>query len=194
MTVNQRTKTMTTFHPQQFDRGQCAHQKAGTSALQINVTNCTAKLRAQVHDARKIQCNNVSSVVQKHDCKYCFYAKQALPLVKTRFLRLANSSPKTARSPARWSRDSRELSGKTSGGISCAMSAQLPGNGRSVAETMPPDVRRDNRRRAERCPGGDRQDNLQSANGNNAKCPASLRRANLPEFWRQFSIHDIQKL
>jgi hypothetical protein len=74
---------------------------------------------------------------------------QALPLVWTRFLRLAKSSPKTARSPARRSRDGREPSGKTSGEISRVMSAQLPGNGRTVATAMPPDGRTD-----------DSQDNL----------------------------------
>ena len=68
---------------------------------------------------------------------------EALPLVWTRFLRLANSSPKTARSPARWSRDGRETSGKTSGEISRVMSAQRPGNGRTVAAAMPPNVRQD---------------------------------------------------
>ena len=185
---------MTTFQPRQSERGRCVHRKAGADALQNHVTNRTTKIHSYFHEARKIWCNHFHRALQEHVNEWSFYTREALPLVKTRFLRLANSSPKTARSPARWSRDSRELSGKTSGGISCAMSAQLPGNGRSVAETMPPDVRRDNRRRAERCPGGDRQDNLQSANGNNAKCPASLRRANLPESRRQLSIHDIQKL
>ena len=55
---------MTTFHPQQFDCGQCAHQKAGTSAPQINVTNCTAKLRAHVHEAGKS-----SATIFKEQCK-----------------------------------------------------------------------------------------------------------------------------
>ena len=62
----------------------------------------------------------------------CFYRVEALPLVRTRILRLANSSPKTARSPARRSRDGRETSGKKSGKISRVMSAQRPGNGRAV--------------------------------------------------------------
>src|SRR6266568_4149857 len=104
---------MTPFHPQQSDRSRRVHQKANASTVQIHVTNCPTKLHGHVHEGRKIQCNNVSSVVQKHGCKYCFYAKQALPLVKTRFLRLANSSPKLARSPARRSRDGRATSGKT---------------------------------------------------------------------------------
>jgi len=64
MTTNQRTKTMTTFHPQQFDCGQCAHQKAGTGALQISVTNCTNKLHAHVHEAGKS-----SATIFKEQCK-----------------------------------------------------------------------------------------------------------------------------
>ena len=143
---------MTTFHPRQFDRGQCAHQKADTNALQISVTNCTAKLRAHIHGAGKIQCNKIQSVVQEHVMEMLPGAKQALPLVKTRFLRLANSSPKTARSPARRSRDGRATSGKTTGEISRLISAQLPGNGRAMATAMPPTVRRD-----------DTQDNLPCA-------------------------------
>jgi hypothetical protein len=70
---------------------------------------------------------------------YRFKGGQALPLVKTRFLQLANSSPKTARSPARRSRDGRATSGKKSG----AISAQRPGNSRVVATAMPPNVRQD---------------------------------------------------
>jgi hypothetical protein len=73
----------------------------------------------------------------------CFYRVEALPLVWTRFLRLANSSPKTARSPARRSRDGRETSGKKSGEMSRVMSAQRPGNGRTVAAAMPPGVRQE---------------------------------------------------
>jgi hypothetical protein len=152
MTVNQRTKTMTTFHPQQFDRGQYAYQKAGTSALQINVTNCTAKLRAQVHEARKIQCNNVSSMAQKHDCKYCFYAKQALPLSRAKVLQLANGSPVIARIPARRSRNVRDTTGKTSGEMSRVIVAPCPRNRRAAAGVLSPDGRRD-----------DSQDNLRYA-------------------------------
>ena len=185
---------MTTFHPRQSERGRCVHQKADASTLQIHFTNCTTKLHGDFYEARQIVCNKFQGAVQEHVSEWSFYTIEALPLVKTRFLRLANSSPKTARSPARWSRDSRATSGKKSGEMSRVISAQSPGNGRAVAETMPPDVRRDNRRRAERCPGGDRQDNLQSANGNNAECPVSPRRANLPESRRQLSIHDTQKL
>jgi hypothetical protein len=82
----------------------------------------------------------------------CFYTREALPLVKTMFFRLAKISPMAARSPARRSRDGRETTGKKSGEMSRVISAQLPGNGRAVATAMPPNVRRD-----------DSQDNLPSA-------------------------------
>jgi len=175
---------MTTFHARQSDRGRCVHRKAGADALQNHVTNRTTKMHSYFHEARKNVRSKFQGTVQEHVSEWSFYTIEALPLVRTRILRLAQISPMIARSPARRPRDEREISGKTSAGISCAMSAQLPGNGRSVAETMPPDVRRDNRRRAERFPVGNRRDNLQSASGNNAECPASLRRDNLPEFRR----------
>src|SRR5450755_1326679 len=98
---------MTAFHFQQSDCGRGVRKNANASTFQIHVTNCTTKLRAQVHEARKIQCNNFSSWCNHKVQCYRFNEVQALPLVKTRFLRLANSSPKTARSPARGSRDSR---------------------------------------------------------------------------------------
>jgi hypothetical protein len=134
---------MTPFHPQQSDRSRRVHQKANASTVQIHVTNCTTKLHAHFHEARKIQCNNVQRTVQAHIANLSFFTSQALPLVKTRFLRLANFSPLAARSPARRSRDGRATSGKTTGEISLVMSAQLPGNGRAMATAMPPTIRRD---------------------------------------------------
>jgi hypothetical protein len=81
---------------------------------------------------------------------FCIFRhRHALPLVRTRFSRLANSSPKIARSPARRSRDGRATSGKKSDEMSRVMSAQRPGNGRTVATATPQDGRAD-----------DSQDNL----------------------------------
>jgi len=121
---------------------------ANADTHQIHVTNGTTKLHSHVHEARKIWCNYFQRALQEHINEWSFYTREALPLVKTRFLRLANSSPKTARSPARRSRDGRATSGKTSGGIS----AQRPGNSRATAAAMPPNVRKD-----------DSQDNLPCA-------------------------------
>jgi len=67
----------------------------------------------------------------------------ALLLSKAKVFRLANGSPKLVRSPARRSRDRRETSCKESGEMFRAMSAQLPGNDRTVATAMPPNVRQD---------------------------------------------------
>ena len=134
---------MTTFHSRQSDCGRGVRKNANASTFQIHVTKCTTKLRAQVHEARKIQCNNFSTWCNHKVQCYRFNEVQALPLVWTRFLRLANTSPKTARSPARRSRDGRETSGEKSGKISRVMSAQRPGNGRIVATAMPPNVRQD---------------------------------------------------
>ena len=135
---------MTAFHFQQPDCGRRVRKNANASTFQIHVTNCTTKLRAQVHEVRKIQCNNFSSWCNHKIQFYRFNEVQALPLVSTRFLRLAKSSPKLARSPARRSRDGREPSGKKSGEMSRVISAQRPGNGRTVATAMPLNVRQDN--------------------------------------------------
>ena len=134
---------MTTFHSRQSDRGRRVHKKANASTF--NFTSQIAQsICALMHTKRA----KPDAAIFKSRCSrtvvgYRLDRVQALPLVKTRFLRLANSSPKTARSPARRSRDGRATSGKTSGGISCAISAQLPGNGRAVATAMPPDGRAD---------------------------------------------------
>ena len=72
-----------------------------------------------------------------------FINKGSLTPCQNKFLRLANFSPLSARSPARRSRDGRETTGKTSGAIFRVISAQRPGNSRAVATAMPPNVRRD---------------------------------------------------
>ncbi len=136
---------MTTFHSRRSDCGRRVQKMANAATFNFTPRITPPNLHGHVHEARKIRCNNAPSTVQAHITKLSFYTSQALPLVKTRFLRLANSSPKTARSPARRSRDGRATSGKTSGEIS----AQRPGNGRTVATAMPPSVRKD-----------DSQDNL----------------------------------
>ena len=134
---------MNTFHPRQSDCGRRVHKKATTSALnftsQIPSSICTVMFTRHV----KPDATNFKSRCSRTVMCYRLDRVQALPLVSTRILRLANSSPKIARSPARRSRDGRETSGKKSGETSRVMSAQLPGNGRTVVAAMPPDGRRD---------------------------------------------------
>ena len=144
---------MITFNPRQSDCARRARKNESAGTLQIHVTNCAAKLHSHFHAARKTVHNNLSSAGQEHVMKLFLYAKQALPLNFVRFLRLANSSPKIARSPARRSRDGRETSGKKSGETSRVMSAQRPGNGRTVATAMPLNVRQDDSQDSLPCAG-----------------------------------------
>jgi hypothetical protein len=68
---------------------------------------------------------------------------QALPLSRAKVSRLANGSPELVRSPARWSRNVRDTTGKTSGEMSRATVAQCPRNRRAAADALPSDGRRD---------------------------------------------------
>ena len=143
---------MTTFDSRQSDCGQRVRKMANASGF-----NSTPQIAPSICTVRFTEHDKSGATIFKSLCKRtvvckCFYRVQALPLVRTRFLRLANSSPKTARSPARRSRDGHEPPGKKSGEMTRVMSAQLPGNGRTVAAAMPPDGRRD-----------DSQDNLPCA-------------------------------
>jgi hypothetical protein len=140
---------MRTFHPQQSDCGRRVQKMANAATFNFTPQVTPSNLHSHVHETRKIVCNNVSSTVRLQIVDSHFLEIEALPLVKTRFLRLANSSPKTAQSPARRSRDGRATSSKTSGKTSGGISAQRPGNGRAVATAIPPDGR-----------AGDSQDNL----------------------------------
>lgn len=143
---------MTAFHSQQFDHSHCVHQKTGTGAHQISVTNCTAKLRSHIHAAGKIRCNNWQGAGQAYAAELKLYTRQALPLATTRILRLAKISPKVARSAARRLRDGRETSGKKSG----VMSRACPRNGRTAATALPPGNCRDDSQDSLPCTGRER--------------------------------------
>ena len=134
---------MITFHSRQLDRAQHARKNENTGTFnftsQIPPSICTVMFTKRVKTDATIFKSRCSRTV----VGYRLDRVQALPLVRTRFLRLAKSSPKTARSPAGRSRDGRETSGKKSGEMSRVISAQRPGNGRTVATAMPPDGRTD---------------------------------------------------
>ena len=144
---------MITFHLRQSDCDR--HARKNESADTFNFTSQIASSICTVIDTKRVK---PDATIFKSRCSrtvvcYRFDRVEALPLVWTRFLRLANSSPKTAWSPARRSRDGHETSGKKSGEMSRVMSAQLPGNGRTVAAAMPPNVRRDNSQDGSPCAG-----------------------------------------
>ena len=143
---------MTTFYSRQRDRARPACKKANA-----NTFNFTSQIAPSICTVIRTKRVKRDATIFKSRCSrtvlcYRFDRVEALPLNFVRFLRLAKSSPKTASSPARRSRDGRETSGKKSGEMSRVMSAQLPGSGRTVAAAMPPNVRQD-----------DSQDNLPCA-------------------------------
>ena len=134
---------MTTFHSKQSDCARRARkiENAGTF-------NFTSQIASSICTVAFTKCEKFDATIFTSRCSrtavsYRFRGGQALPLVSTRFLRLANSLPKIARSPARWARDGRKTSGKKPGEMSRVISAQRPGNGRTVETAMPPNVRPD---------------------------------------------------
>ena len=143
---------MTTFHPRQSGDARRTRKNENTGTLTF-----TSQISPSICAGIFTEHDKSSATILKALCKrtvvgYRLYRVQALPLVSTRFLRLAHSSLKAARIPARRSRDGREPSGKKSGEMSHVISAQRPGNGRTVATAMPLNVRQD-----------DSQDNLSCA-------------------------------
>jgi len=144
---------MNTFHSRQTDCDRRARKNENTGTL--NFTSQIAPSICTVRHAKRVKTN---ATIFKSRCSrtvlcYRFDRVEALPLVSTRFLRLANGSPKIARSPARRSRDGCETPGKKSGEMSRVMSVQRSGNGRTVAAAMPPDGRQDNSQDGSPCAG-----------------------------------------
>ena len=144
---------MNTFHSRQTGCDRHARKNENTGTL-----NFTSQISPSICTVRHTKRVKTNATIFKSRCSrtvlcYRFDRVEALPLVSTRILRLANSSPKIARSPARRSRDGRETSGKKSGEMSRIMSAQRPGNGRTVAAAMPSNVRQDNSQDGSPCAG-----------------------------------------
>ncbi len=140
---------MTAFHSRQSDCARRARKNENSGTY-----NFTSQIVSSICTVAFKKCEKFDAIFftsrRSRLSLVCIFRQgQALPLVSTRILRLAHISPMVARSPARRSRDGRETSGKKAGEMSCVISAQCPGNGRTVAAAMPPDGRRD-----------DSQDNL----------------------------------
>ena len=132
---------MTTFHSRQSGDARRTRKNENTDtfnfASQISPSICT--VMHMKNDKRGATI--FKSLCKRTAVSKCFYRVEALPLVRTRILRLAQISPLDTRSPARRPRDGREISGKTSGEISRRKSESCPGNSRAVATAMPPNVR-----------------------------------------------------
>jgi len=132
-----------TFHSSQPDCDR--HARKNENAGTVNfITQIAPSICALMHTKRvKPDAAIFKSRCSRMVAGYRLDRVQALPLSQAKVFRLAHISPIIARSPARRSSDGCEPSGKTSGKLSRVMSAQCPGNGRSVAAAMPPSVRQD---------------------------------------------------
>jgi hypothetical protein len=134
---------MTTFHSRQFDCGRRTRkiEDPGTFNFTSQIASSICTVAFTKHEKSYAtmftsRCSRLSLICHP-------IHGQALPLSFVRFSRLANGSPKNARSPARRSRDGRETSGETSGKMARVIIAQRPGNGRVVTAAMPLSVRQD---------------------------------------------------
>jgi hypothetical protein len=132
---------MTTFRPQQSNRGQCVHQKASASTFDFKSPNAPSICAGTFTKRDKSSASIVTSRCSRTVVGYRLYRVQAEPLSWLRILRLAGNSPMTARSPARRPCDNREMSGKTSGEMSCgnirATSRQWSGSDSGNAAECP---------------------------------------------------------
>jgi hypothetical protein len=135
---------MTTFHLHQPDCARRVHKKAIAGTF-----NITSQIAPSICTVAFTKCEKSDATIFRSRCSrtvvcYRFDREEARPLSRAKVFRLANGSPKLVRSPARRSCDGRESSGKKSGEMSHVISAQRPGNSRTFATAMPPNVRQDN--------------------------------------------------
>ena len=133
---------MTTFHPQQSDRGRRARKKAerqhaSNSRHKLPPPNCTVMFTKREKSGATI----FKALCKRTVVEYVILYRASLTPCQNKVFTARQSSPMTARSPARRSRDGRETSGKTSGEISRVISAQSsrqwPGSGNGNAAECP---------------------------------------------------------
>ena len=134
---------MNTFHSRQTDCDRHARKNENTGTL--NFTSQIAPSICTVRHTKRVKTN---ATIFKSRCSrtvlcYRLDRVQALPLSQAKVSRLANGSPELVRSPARWSRNVRDATGKTSGEMSRVTVAQCPRNRQAATDTLSPDDRRD---------------------------------------------------
>ena len=135
---------MITFHSRQLD---CArHARKNENAGTVNFITQIAPSICTAMNTKRVK---TDATIFKPRCSrtgmcYRLDRVHALLLSQAKVLRLANGSSKLVRSPARWVRDIRDTTDKTSGEMPRVIAAQCPHNGRATANAMSPDDWRDN--------------------------------------------------
>ncbi len=134
---------MTTFDSRQS--GDAMSTRKSSNASTFNFTSQIASSICTVVFTKRVKSDAIifTSRCSRLSLIYHFRHGQALPLSRAKVSRLANNSPELVRSPARWSRNVRDATGKTSGEMSRVTVAQCPRNSRATADAWSPDDRRD---------------------------------------------------
>ncbi len=135
---------MITFHSHQSDCDR--HARKNENAGTVNfITQIAPSICALMHTKRvKPDAAIFKSRCSRTAVSYRFRGGHALLLSQAKVLRLANGSSKLVRSPARWPRDIRDTTDKTSDEMPRVIAAQCPHNERATANAMSPDDWRDN--------------------------------------------------
>ena len=150
---------MIIFHPRQSDcaRRACKNEKSVTF-------NFTSQIASLICTVAFTKCEKFDAIIFTSRCSrrslVCIFRQaHALLLSQAKVARLANGSPKLVRSPARRSRNGRDMTDKTI----CGMSPAFPRNFPAIAGPATNAMSLDDRQ-------ADSQDNLRHA-GLDAQCP-----------------------
>ncbi len=189
---------MTTLHSRQSGDVRRTPKSVNTGTFNFTSQDAHSICTLMCTKREKSDATISKSPCRRTTVSYRFRTKHALLLNFVRFSRLAKISPMIARSPARWPRAGRATSGRTSGEMSRVVSAQLPGNGRTVAAAMPPDGRRDNSQDNLPCAGFERAmsapEACETTRNLAVKQPRNISQEDSSETRRHVFNHPVQKL
>ena len=146
---------MITFHSQQSDCARRTRKNENTGTF-----NLTSQIAPSICTVVFTKCEKSHVTIFTSRCSrtslFCIFRQgHALLLSQAKVLRLANGSSKLVRRPARWARDIRDTTDKTSGEMPRVIAAQCPHNGRATANAMSPDDWRDNSQSSAQPSGSD---------------------------------------
>ena len=185
---------MNTFHSRQTNCDRHARKNANASPFKF-----TSQIASSICTVAFTKCEKSDATIFTSRCSrlslICiFIHRHALLLSFVRFLRLAHGSSKFQWSPARWPRNGRESSGKTTGEMSRPNSHIC----RAIAGLWQMQYRRMSARQLARQLASWRATDTQypRRSPRNSRCniPRNIAQDDLPEFSRHLLKYDSQKL
>ena len=128
---------MITFHSRQSD-----YARHTRKSKNVGTFNFASQISPSICTVSFTKCEKFGATIFTSRCSrtvvcYSLNRVQALPLVSTRFLRLAHISPKTARSSARWARNIRQEIRRNVSRRVRSTSRQWPDSGNGNAAERP---------------------------------------------------------